>query len=178
MALQGDASMIRYVHSNPKFEKMLAALRTSEKMAVAAAKKADEIIENIIRKGVDTPLTELGKMTRHGEFRIKNCVKFDLGKGHRLVCVKDDDCLHLLFVGTHDACSAWVENNRTYEPDPHRSTIITPCIIPPPDSDTQGHSRPSQEPDYEDLLLEKITEKELRIVFNGLINPVDSQSMT
>jgi len=31
--------MIRFVHSNPKFEKMLNAMRTSEKMAVSAAKK-------------------------------------------------------------------------------------------------------------------------------------------
>lgn len=161
--------MIRYVHSNAKFEKMLNALRTSEKMAVAASRKADEIIDNILQHGMDTPLSEMGKLTRHGEFRIKNCIKFDIGKGHRLVCVKDHDSLYLLFVGTHDDCSAWVENNRNYEPDPDRNNIIT-RFVASKDQNGSLHTDPGTlEPDYEDLLLEKITEKDLRMVFSGLV---------
>lgn len=161
--------MIRYVHSNAKFEKMLAALRTSEKMAVAASRKADEIINNIIQHGMDTPLPELGKLTRHGEFRIKNCIKFDIGKGHRLVCVKEDDHLYLLFVGTHDACSAWVENNRNYEPDPDRSNIITRQVTQTQDKGPRTSSHLPEEPDYEDLLLEKITDRDLKTIFSGLL---------
>lgn len=170
--------MIRYVHSNAKFEKMLAALRTSEKMAVSAAKKADEIIENIIQNGMNTPIADMGKMTRHGEFRIKNCIKFDIGKGYRMVCVKEDDCVYLLFVGTHDACSAWVENNRNFEPDPTRSNIITYPVVKADGKASRDHDPDMKEPDYEDLLLAKITDKDLKIVFSGLIMSVNTQSMT
>lgn len=161
--------MIRYVHSNSKFEKMLNALRTSEKMAVSASKKADEIIDNILQYGMDTPLTEMGKLTRHGEVRIKNCIKFDIGKGYRMVCVKDDDRLYLLFVGGHDACSAWVENNRNYVPDPDRNNIITRHVANNDQDSPHPMDTLPMEPDYEDLLMEKITERDLKIVFSGLL---------
>src|SRR5690606_30476730 len=112
--------MIRYVHSNAKFERMLETMRSSEKMAVSAANKADSIIKN-----GDSPLSALGKFTRHGEFRIKNCIKYDIGKGYRMVCVKDGEDLFLLFVGSHDDASAWVENNRNFIPDPSRKNLIS-----------------------------------------------------
>jgi hypothetical protein len=162
--------MIRYIHSNTRFEKMLNAMRTSEKMAVAAAKKAEEIIQNIRQNG-DSPLSELGKFTRHGEFRIKNCIKYDIGKGYRFVCVKDDDSLYLLFVGTHDTCSAWVENNRNFIPDPNRTNILTYTVEHSQEDDTTDGPE-HNEPDYDDLLLEKITDNDLKIVFNGLVNSV------
>lgn len=160
--------MIRYVHISPKFEKMLNALKTSEKMAVSAAKKADEIISNIIENG-DSPLSDLGKFTRHGESRIKNCIKYDIGKGYRMVCVKDEDRLYLLFVGTHDDCSAWVENNRNFIPDPNRKNTITHLVKQNNQTDEQTDPF-LNEPDYEDLLLEKITDKDLKAVFSGLLN--------
>lgn len=56
--------MICYIYSNTRFEKMLAAMRISEKMAVAATKKADKIIQNIRTNG-GIPLSEQGKFTRH-----------------------------------------------------------------------------------------------------------------
>ena len=158
--------MIRYVHSNPRFERMLASMRSSEKMAVSAAKKADEIIRNIIRNG-DTPLSVLGKFTRHGEFRIKNCIKYDIGKGYRMACVKDQDSLYLLFVGTHDDCSAWIENNRNYSPDASRKSLITFEVTQVVALNTSDAVQ--IEPDYEDLLLARITEKDLKTVFRGLI---------
>ncbi len=37
--------MLRYIHSHARFEKRFDALKKSEKMAVAAAKKAGEIIK-------------------------------------------------------------------------------------------------------------------------------------
>lgn len=166
--LHGVALMISYVHSNLKFEKMLDAMRSSEKMAVSAAKKADAIIRNIIKNG-DTRLSVLGKFTRHGEFRIKNCIKYDIGKGYRMVCVKEKDSLYLLFVGTHDDCSAWVENNRNYSPDPDKKNLITHTVEFSVDEDSLSPLTP--EPDYDDILLSKITEKDLKAVFCGLLNP-------
>lgn len=159
--------MIRYIHSNPRFEKMLAAMRSSEKMAVSAAKKADAIIRNIIKNG-DSRLSVLGKFTRHGEFRIKNCIKYDIGKGYRMVCVKEQENLYLLFVGTHDDCSAWVENNRNFTPDPARKNLTT-FLVEQADNPEYENTY-SAESDYEDILLSRITEKDLKTVFRGLLN--------
>ena len=158
--------MIRYVHSNPRFERMLDAMRSSEKMAVSAAKKADAIIANIVKNG-DSRLSVLGKFTRHGEFRIKNCIKYDIGKGYRMVCVKDREDLYLLFVGTHDDASAWVENNRNFTPDPSRKNLITSEVEQT--GDVKADLNTFQEPDYEDILLSRITEKDLKNVFRGLL---------
>jgi hypothetical protein len=147
---------------------MLNALKTSEKMAVSASKKADEIIQNIIKNG-DSPLSDLGKFTRHGEFRIKNCIKYDIGKGYRMVCVKDDDRLYLLFVGTHDDCSAWVENNRNFIPDHTRKGTITYNVdMASQESETTVFFQNNE--DYEEILLAKITERDLKTVFKGLVS--------
>lgn len=159
--------MLKFVHSNAKFEKRLNALKKSEKMAVSAAKKAEEIISNIINNG-EVPLSILGKFTRHGEARIKNCIKFDIGKGHRLVCVKEKENLFLFFIGTHDDCATWIENNRKLSPDPDNKNNIRYEISHPVKQMVNFISEDLTESDYEDLLFKKITEKDLQYVFRGL----------
>lgn len=160
--------MLKYVHFHTRFEKRLDALKHSEKMAVAAARKAEDIIYAILNEG-DAPLTKKGKIARHGEARIKNCIKFDIGKGHRLVCVKDKEHIYLLFVGTHDDCYAWIENNRNYKPDPKAINLITRPILKQQNVNTQLIEEALNEADYEDLLLEKITDKDLKHIFRGLV---------
>ena len=159
--------MLNYIHFHPRFEKRLYALKQSEKMAVAAAKKADDII-NAIVTDVDAPLTSRGKFARHGEARIKNCVKFDIGKGHRLVCVKEKEHLYLLFIGTHDDCAAWIENNRNFKPDPKAGNFITRRVTEQKKRISQRLNDTRNETDYEELILAKVTEKDLQFVFRGL----------
>lgn len=159
--------MLKYVHSNPKFEKRLNALKQSEKMAVSAARKAEDIINTIIQNG-ETPLSMSGKLTRHGEWRIRNCIKFDIGKGYRLVCVKEKEHLYLLYAGTHDDCSAWIENNRNYSPDPEKKNSIIHRVCITGNSDHDPSCPSENDPDYEDLLMQRITDKELQHIFKGL----------
>jgi hypothetical protein len=103
--------MIRFIHSNPRFEKRLNDLRKSERFAIAAAKRADKIINNLIQMGTAS-IVETGRLSRYGEARIPNCVKYDLGRGYRLVSVKKGDHLFLLYIGTHDDCHRWIEDNK------------------------------------------------------------------
>ncbi len=159
--------MLKYVHFHARFEKRLDDLKHSEKMAVAAAKKADDII-NAIENDADAPLASQGKFARHGEARIKNCVKFDIGKGHRLVCVKENEHLYLLFVGTHDDCATWIENNRNFKPNPKAGNFITRRIPEQKKRTSQRLQNTWDETDYEELILAKVTEKDLQFVFRGL----------
>ncbi len=158
--------MIKTLHFCLKFDKKHSLLRSSEKMAVAASKNADAIIEAILKNG-GRSLSQCGKLSRHGEFRIKNCTKYDLGKGYRMVCVKQTTNLYFLFIGTHDDCDAFIENNRDFTPRKFNTNRVEIAHISPEDKPCEDLSNPS-EPDYDDLLYAKITEKDLLYVFRGL----------
>ena len=159
--------MIQYVHSNPRFEKRLKDLRKSERFAVAAARKTDKIINNLVSKG-RASIIETGRLTKYGEARIPNCIKYDLGKGYRLVCVKQKDHFFLLFIGTHDDCCRWIEDNRGFVPDKNRKNNITRIVCSLPVTERADTDDPEQELDYDDILMARITEKDLRWVFRGL----------
>ena len=158
--------MIRFIHLTHRFEKQLDAMRRAEKMAVSASRKADSIITRLMENG-QSPLHMAGKLSRHGECRIQNAVKFDIGKGYRMFGVKEKNNIYLLFVGPHDACSAWIENNRGMENLGELKRIRTLKTVLTQKKDATAHA-PASEPDYDDLLLARITEQDLNVVFQGL----------
>ena len=55
---------------------------------------------------------KLLKPTKHGESRIPNCKKYDLPSATRLVTVQHQRFVLLLFVGDHESCDLWLNNNR------------------------------------------------------------------
>ncbi len=57
-----------------------------------------------------------GRLTKHGEPRIKNCFKYDLTGAHRLITIQVRDTAFLLFVGTHAEADRWLDNHRGLEP--------------------------------------------------------------
>ncbi|BCS95660.1 hypothetical protein DSLASN_12920 [Desulfoluna limicola] len=158
--------MIRFIHLTHRFEKQLDAMRRAEKMAVSATRKADTILTRLMENG-QSPLSEAGKLSNHGECRIRNAVKFDIGKGYRMLGVKEENNLYLLFVGTHDACAAWIENNRGLE-NPGEIKRIRTLKTSMPEKKQNTQQRLDSEPDYDDLLLARITEQDINEVFQGL----------
>ena len=68
------------------------------------------------------------KLTRHGESRIPHCIKYDISNdAHRLVTVQTDNCIYLLFVGTHDDTEHWLNRHRgltiSCNPETKRVTV-------------------------------------------------------
>ena len=102
--------MIALIHRETNFNKSLASLRRAGGVAVRAANEVDSIIGRWVRE--DGKSDEIGKLTKHGESRIKNCVKYDLTGGYRLVSIKQKGCLLFLHVGSHVDCDRWINNNR------------------------------------------------------------------
>jgi hypothetical protein len=51
-------------------------------------------------------------VTNHGENRIRNCVKYDLGDGWRLVTQQSEKKCFLLFVGDHEDTDRWLDGHR------------------------------------------------------------------
>ena len=49
--------------------------------------------------------------TKYGEKRIKNCRKYDLGCGYLLITLQRCKTVFIPFLGSHDECQRWLENN-------------------------------------------------------------------
>lgn len=78
----------------------------------AIASKVLALIGNISH-GEDSPFDGL-KVTNNGESRIKHCIKYDLGDGHRLITVQNDKYVLLCYVGDHDECDSWLDRNKGF----------------------------------------------------------------
>lgn len=103
-----------------QFNDALAKMARSGGVPQQAARRVKEIV-GALSLGV-TGASELGRLTRHGESRIKHCLKMDLPGRHRLVCTHHDDVFTLLFVGSHDECERWLDQNRGITPIVDRKT--------------------------------------------------------
>jgi len=90
------------VRINPALTKRLVALRRGGGNALRASEHAHSII-NQVQGGVFGP-KHIGRLSRYGEARIPNCIKFDLVRGYRLVAVLGKREICFLFAGSHDEC--------------------------------------------------------------------------
>lgn len=61
-------------------------------------------------------LPEKIRKTRHGESRIKNCVKYDLYEAYRLITIEKAGHRFWLFVGTHDETDHWIKTHKGLQP--------------------------------------------------------------
>jgi hypothetical protein len=167
--------MIRYVHYAWSLEKQLEGLRKAGKKAELAAGKCAIILNAINRYGCKCA-SVMSHRTRNGELRIKNCVKYDLGSGYRLVTIKADYDLFITFVGSHDDTDQWIEH--------HRYDAFLPCKlfyrceerVAPSDLTEINNSQLQMADDlgdeYEDQLIARLDEGQLKSIFQGLfMNP-------
>ena len=132
-----------------------------------AAKHARTIIDQLVGTGICNPKL-MGRLTRHGDARIKDCIKFDLVRGYRLVSIVKDQEIAILYVGSHDECDRWIKNNAGLDPvlDKKRNKL---CVVE--EAGRRGRrnwKRLREEPDYAEELLRNITDQELREIFRGL----------
>lgn len=163
--------MLRYIHYSELLPKLLRGLRKTGKKAEMAASKCETILSDIRQYGCQYE-TVFSKRTRHGEARIKNCIKYDLGGGYRLVTIRIDSHLFICFVGGHDETNLWIEH--------HRYDILTPgdplyrCeerVVQSDTGATDSYERVDSddiEDQYEDELRARLDEMQLKSIFQGL----------
>jgi len=155
-----------YIHREASFRRSLETLARGDKTASQAASRAEGIIEKLAF-GDYRAIEVLTRRTKHGELRIDGCRKYNLGGGYRLVCVKQEGQLVATYVGSHDDCNRWIENNRGFEvelPSLSDSLLVSENREP----NDQNSENEEYEPDYDDILMAKIDQKILRQVFCGL----------
>lgn len=167
----GDREYIAFLYRDAFFDKSLEDLRAMGGEAFIIARKVDEFVDLLLNpdhKGN----REKFRFTRNKEARIKNCKKVDLGCGYRLVCIKKDGHLALLYLGTHDDCFRWIERNRGMTYDFHASSKVTPVIhestvcqenIP---AAVLAEQRVVEE--YEARFMSRLDDTILRKIFSGL----------
>ncbi|WP_319407681.1 hypothetical protein [uncultured Desulfosarcina sp.] len=159
--------MIERIHIDPKLEKCLATLRKGSRRACLAVDRVETIIEEVKRGKL--PPEETCTFTRNGEGRIKGCRKYDLNAGYRLITLKQGEDLYLLFVGTHDDCTRWIENNREHLPV---EMIAERCMtIERTESRKVPSEKPSRLPGREpdEDWIPPLSDRDLRMIFSGLV---------
>lgn len=98
----------------------------SASMGGPTRKHADKAMAAIGRVGIGDPFLGLS-VTNHGERRIPNCVKYNLGDGWRLVTQQTDRTCVFVLVGDHDDVDRWLDNNRGFQVAVEdREAIIVP----------------------------------------------------
>jgi hypothetical protein len=157
-----------FIYRQPRFNKKLDSLRKSGGSGALAAKRVEHLIQKLADQK-QTLFQDEYTLTKHGELRLLNCRKFDLGGGYRLICVKHGGNLILPYVGTHDDCDRWLENNRGFETSVDDMSPLNPSKAR---AESGVNAREADEggnmPDYEDVLMERLDDKTLRRVFRGL----------
>jgi hypothetical protein len=167
--------MIRYIHYSWSLPKQLGGLRKAGKKAELAAGKCEIILNEVRQNGCQCEKV-LCQRTRNGELRIKNCVKYDLGGGYRLVTIRVDCHLFIPFVGSHDDTDQWIEHHRCDTFVPRKLLYRCEERVAQSDLAERSHSEPQMVDDlgneYEDQLIARLDEGQLKSIFHGLfMNP-------
>jgi hypothetical protein len=158
--------MLQRIFLDYRIRKRLELLRRSGKKAALAACKVEEIITRL-QSGDDLP-AQAGTVTKHGELRIKGVMKYDLGSGYRLVAMKQDGRFYLLFVGSHDDCHRWIENNRELSIDQiEQRCAALPFQIACLDMSMNDEIEKIMGADEDDTLA-RVSDQDLRRIFCGL----------
>ena len=93
---------------------ILSKLNRQNQIGRAVSTKVYELWHNLEGAenydDVETAFATL-TVTNHGESRIQHCVKYDLGKGYRLVTIKHKGVISLEFVGNHNETDKWLDRN-------------------------------------------------------------------
>ncbi|AGF78216.1 hypothetical protein UWK_01658 [Desulfocapsa sulfexigens DSM 10523] len=159
------------IYQTKIFSRQLSRLEKSDKKGASASRQAGKIIASLRHRN-DAFQEFRYKQTKHGEHRLDNVIKYDLGSGYRLITVWEEECVLLAYVGSHDDCHMWLENNKNTSLD--KSSFRISCTLIPPsppckDQTSEIPSAPSTKEDpYEEELLQRIDDKTLRSIFRGL----------
>ncbi|MFA7382364.1 MAG: hypothetical protein WC001_02855 [Desulfurivibrionaceae bacterium] len=153
------------IHQTNRFAKRLVAMAKAGKNERIVAERAQWIIADL----QTNPLHEEAecKRTRHGELRLNDCRKYDLSCGFRLIALKRERRLIFSYIGSHDDCQRWIENNRDHQ-DEIESTPLPPILEEKTRESIAGTRVEPDTDEYEERLMAKIDDRLLREIFAGL----------
>ncbi len=154
-----------------KVERRIASLEKAGKPGRILAQKATGIIVSLASGDVRSHMDVVERYTKYGEKRIKNCHKYNLGRGYRLITLQRGKTIFIPFLGSHDESQRWLENNsrlKAFNAGKGKTIYIEDRKSSP--ANLKGVDNTDMDIDGDgDVFLQKLTDKELRSVFNGLV---------
>ena len=152
-----------------KVENRIAVLEKAGKSGKNLAQKATSIIDSLASGDVRHHMDAIESYTKYGENRIKNCRKYDLGCGYRLITLQRGKTVFIPFLGSHDECQRWLENNsrlKAFHAGKGKKIHV--------EDKNSSHANPidAEKMDGDedvDGFVQSLTDKDLCTVFNGLI---------
>jgi hypothetical protein len=165
--------MLEILQIHPRVEKNLEQMKVLDNAPKIAAKRAEAIID-ALKNG--TIMARAGRLSKTKDARIRKLFKYDLGKGYRLISLKDKSSLYILFVGSHDQCDTWLDTNSKGKP--HQTEVQMACYEIMQKKRRQSGPESLSFPDPEEDLCERmppVSQKDLREVFSGLVRSVQAR---
>jgi hypothetical protein len=159
---------MKFIYVSKKVETCIEALKKTGKAGTTLANKAKCIIESLVLGTAQHHMDAIGSFTKYGEKRIRNCRKYDLGCGYRLITLQRGETVFIPFLGTHDACQLWLESNSRLK---EFSTGAGRTIRVVEKKPVTMISKKTERADIimdDHGLFKNLTDKDLRRVFSGL----------
>lgn len=155
-----------------KVESRIAILEKAGKSGKTLAQKASGIIDSLASGEVQNHMDTVESYTKYGEKRIKNCRKYDLGCGYRLIMLQRGETVFIPFLGSHDECQRWLAGNsrlKAFLAGKGKTVHIeekepSPAYLSDLDTIDQDVDMAG------DILLQNLTDEDLRSVFRGLVS--------
>lgn len=153
------------IHQTRRFAKQLQAMSKAGKNERSIARRAEKILMDLQAD----PLHEKTecRRTHYGENRLKDCRKYDLSCGFRLVGLKRGRRLIFTSLGSHDDCQDWIENHRQNPEKIESIPVPESCFENSQESISQRRTEPDID-EYEEQLMAKIDNQMLCEIFAGL----------
>lgn len=166
--IKNDVEFMKFLHVSRKVETRIKSLAKDGKAGRTLAEKATSIIDGLSSGLLRADMDSAGSVTKYGEKRIRNCRKYDLGCGYRLICLKRGSDIYIPFMGSHDDCQRWLEKHRRLK-DIHPGTGKTICIEETRSTSMASEEQVKMKTSQDDADLDNpISESDLRRVFSGL----------
>ncbi|HBI13929.1 MAG TPA: hypothetical protein DDY20_00115 [Desulfobulbaceae bacterium] len=161
---------MKVVHVSAKIERRIEDLKKDGRAGRALARRVSAIIESLASVGGCSYLDAAGGYTRYGEKRIRNCRKYELGCGCRLVTLQRGEKVFVVFLGTHDECQRWLKNHsRLKEYYAGNGELFQIVDESPPPANPACADSAAYRDEAEEELLSRLSDQVLRRVFCGLV---------
>ena len=121
--------MITSLNIARSVERQLEVLQRSGRKGEKAVENFRTICQQLRQQGPEAPEL-MARRTKNGELRVKNCIKYHLGHGYRLVTIRIGDRLYLPVLGSHDEVDLWLDLRRREGFTPQESAFTRDLLHP------------------------------------------------
>jgi len=160
---------MKFIYISKQVEICIEALKKTGKAGTTLSNKAKCVIESLASGAARHHMDAIGSFTKYGEKRIRNCRKYDLGCGYRLITLQRGDTVFIPFLGTHDNCQRWLESNSRLK-DFNAGAGRTIRVVEKKQVKMISRMKESADDIADDHdVFKHLTDKDLRLVFSGLV---------